>query len=271
MEEILKALSAGRITVAEAARLLKDGHLPGGPHARFDLPRASRTGLPEIVLGEGKSVENLDKILSALHRAHVGALVSRATPEQLRHLQRRAKQGWDLRIEPGPRMAVLLPDRLAHPLEGRTAAILSAGTADAAVAEEVRFLLEHLGAKVVTAFDVGVAGLHRLARALPDLAKEQPGVYIVCAGREGALATLVAGLVDRPVIGVPTSQGYGRGGKGEAALTSMLQSCAPLAVVNIDAGVPAALVAAQFLRRLPASPAGPRKVRTRRGRYRAQR
>ncbi|MCI4367855.1 MAG: AIR carboxylase family protein, partial [Thermoplasmata archaeon] len=97
------------------------------------------------------------------------------------------------------------------------------------------------------AFDVGVAGLHRLTRALRRLERAKPAVYLVFAGREGALPTIVAGLVRAPVVGVPTSVGYGRGGKGEAALTAMLQSCAPIAVVNIDAAVPAALFALQLL------------------------
>lgn len=273
VEDVLRAVQEGRLGVREAAGLLTAGQLPGGKHARFDLVRSARTGLPEIILGEGKSVENLERILASLRAAGMAALVSRLTPPQLRRLSSLRRAGWPLRIEASCGMASLDPGRMLRPLSGTTAALLSAGTADARVAEEIRFVLEHLGARVVAAFDVGVAGLHRLALVLPDLMHQDPGVYVVCAGREGALATVVAGLVDRPVVGVPTSQGYGRGGKGEAALTSMLQSCAPLAVVNIDAGVPAALIAAQILRARNSSPrsvAAVERPRSRRSSRRAR-
>lgn len=118
------------------------------------------------------------------------------------------------------------------------------------IAEEARAVLNELGIRTVTAYDVGVAGLHRLLRAVRKLERHRPRCYLVFAGREGALATVVAGLVRAPVVGVPVSVGYGRGGAGEGALSSMLQSCAPLAVVNIDAAVPAALFAAHLLTRL---------------------
>ncbi len=129
-------------------------------------------------------------------------------------------------------------------------AVVTAGTSDVPLAEESRAVLEEFGISTVTAYDVGVAGLHRLLRALRRLETARPDLYLVFAGREGALPTVLAGLVRAPVVGVPTSTGYGRGGRGEAALTAMLQSCAPIAVVNIDAAVPAALFAAQrFVRR----------------------
>jgi NCAIR mutase (PurE)-related protein len=141
--------------------------------------------------------------------------------------------------------------RLDGPISGApvrgTVAVVTGGTADVPVAEEAVALLEALGVRVVRAYDVGVAGLHRLGRAVGRLERARPSVYLVFAGREGALPTVLAGLVRAPVVGVPTSVGYGRGGRGEAALTAMLQSCAPLAVVNIDAAVPAALFAVQLL------------------------
>lgn len=245
----MRAVRRGDLGIAEAARLLEQGYLTGGPHARFDLPRQARTGLPEIVLGEGKSLEHLEELLGELRRAGAGVLISRLTPAQSRALERLRRDGWRLEVHPSARLAILNSREIERVLKGRRVALLTAGTADARVADEARLVLEALGAEVTTAFDVGVAGLHRLMLALPRVASRDPEVYVVCAGREGALATVVAGLVDRPVIGVPTSNGYGRGGAGEGALTAMLQSCAPIAVVNIDGGVPAALVAAQFLRR----------------------
>ena len=205
-------------------------------------------GVPEVILGEGKSPEHLVGILRALRRRGLGALVSRPTAEQRRRFRARTLAGLRLRELAGGRLW-----RLEGPLEVSyrpgTVAVVTAGTSDVPLAEEARALLEELGIGVVHAYDVGVAGLHRLLRALERLDRHAPEIYLVFAGREGALATVVAGLVRAPVVGVPTSVGYGRGGKGEAALGAMLQSCAPIAVVNIDAAVPAALFAAQHFAR----------------------
>jgi NCAIR mutase (PurE)-related protein len=126
-------------------------------------------------------------------------------------------------------------------------ALVTAGTADLPIAEESAMVLTAMGVPTVTAHDVGVAGLHRLLRAVRRLERRRPSVYLAFAGREGALPTVLAGLVRAPVVGVPTSVGYGRGAHGEGALTAMLQSCAPIAVVNVDGGVPAALFALQLL------------------------
>jgi hypothetical protein len=130
-------------------------------------------------------------------------------------------------------------------------AVVTAGTSDVPLAEEARAILRELGLRVVRQYDVGVAGLHRLLTAVHRLEAHRPEIYLVFAGREGALPTVVAGLVPAPVVAVPTSIGYGRGGRGEAALNAMLQSCAPLAVVNIDASVPAALFVAQHFAERP--------------------
>jgi len=165
----------------------------------------------------------------------------------------------------GGRLAVLAGP-MGDELPTGAVALLAAGTADLPVAEEAQGVLEAFGARVLTEYDVGVAGLHRLLRAVARTEAERPEVYLVFAGREGALPTVVAGLVRAPVVGVPTSVGYGRGGRGEAALTAMLQSCAPIAVVNIDGGVPAALFALQLLaRRSDKRPTTARPRRTRRG------
>jgi NCAIR mutase (PurE)-related protein len=236
--------------------------LPVGTYARIDLDRERRVGVPEVILAEGKSVGHLLGILNELHRHGLGALVSRPTTVQRRALQRAADAGLPLKFLAGGRLA-----RLSGPLRGERSrgpvAILAAGTSDVPVAEEARALLEELGIDVLTAYDVGVAGLHRLTRALGRIERHRPRAYLILAGREGALATIVAGLVRAPVVGLPTSVGYGRGARGEAALTSMLQSCAPLAVVNIDAAVPAALHIAQWLL-LPAPPARTGRRRHRR-------
>jgi pyridinium-3,5-biscarboxylic acid mononucleotide synthase len=217
-----------------------------GRIARYDAGRVHRTGAPEVVLAEGKSSEHLLTLLRGLSERGQGALVSRPTAAQRRALAAAGRDGLPVRA-----LAMGRLYRLDGPVSGvpshGTVALLTAGTADIPVAEEAAGVLEAMGATVVRAFDVGVAGIHRLQRALRTIESRRPSVYLVFAGREGALPTVVAGLVRAPVVGVPTSVGYGRGGRGIAALQAMLQSCAPLAVVNIDAGVPAALFALQLL------------------------
>jgi NCAIR mutase (PurE)-related protein len=189
-------------------------------------------------------VVHLLGIVRSLHAVGEGALISRPTLAQLRALEEARSGGLPVRFLADGRLV-----RLSGPLGGvyrkGTVGLVTAGTSDVPMAEEARGVLEELGIQVVTAYDVGVAGLHRLLRAIRHLERAGPEIYLVFAGREGALPTVLAGLVRAPVVGIPTSVGYGRGGKGEAALNAMLQSCAPIAVVNIDAAVPAALFAAQ--------------------------
>lgn len=217
-----------------------------GGFARVDVQRGRRTGVPEIVLGEGKSVEHLLAILRGLHARRLGALVSRPTAAQRRGLERERARGMPLRRLAGGRLW-RLDGRFPRIGRSGTVVLLTAGTSDVPAAEEAREILASLSARTVVVHDVGVAGLHRLRRALARTERLRPALYLVFAGREGALPTVVAGLVRAPVLGVPTAVGYGRGGRGEAALSAMLQSCAPVAVVNIEAAVPAALFAAQLL------------------------
>ncbi len=223
-----------------------------GTYARLDRDRVRRIGVPEVILGQGKTVPHLLGILRALAARGEGAIVSRPTRSQLAALRTQRRAGLPIVFRAGDRIV-----RLRGPLgteyrPGRVA-IVTAGTSDVPAAEEARAVLVELGLRPVLAHDVGVAGLHRLLRAVRTVERYRPEVYLVFAGREGALPTVLAGLVRAPVVGVPTSVGYGRGGRGEAALTAMLQSCAPIAVVNIDAAVPAALFAAQhFLLSAPA-------------------
>ena len=231
-----------------------------GDFARIDRDRPERVGVPEIVLAEGKSVAHLLAIVEAFVTEGHGALISRPTPVQRRALDRAGAAGAPIdRLADGRLYRVRGP--IAPRYRDGVIAIVTAGTSDVPLAEEARAVIEAMGLDVVVAHDVGVAGLHRLLRALPKLERRRPEVYLVFAGREGALPTVVAGLVRAPVVGVPTSVGYGRGGRGEAALNAMLQSCAPIAVVNIDAAVPAALFAAQRFARPAAPVRGPRPRR----------
>ncbi|MGA8303894.1 MAG: nickel pincer cofactor biosynthesis protein LarB [Thermoplasmata archaeon] len=239
---------------ADPGRRARD--LAVGRYARIDRGRVRRVGVPEVILGEGKTVEHLLGILRTFASRGEGALVSRPTKAQRRALEHVRREGMPIRFLARGRLA-----RLSGPLgtsfRRGTVALVAAGTSDVPVAEEARAVLHELRIETITAYDVGVAGLHRLLGAIARLERARPAIYLAFAGREGALPTVLAGLVRAPVVGVPTSVGYGRGGRGEAALNAMLQSCAPIAVVNIDAAVPAALFAAQGFARPPGRARGP--------------
>lgn len=213
--------------------------------AKLDLARFERTGMPEVILAEGKLDEHLPPIAKAFAEANGRAIVSRLDPSRLKLF---AELGLETCYHERARVLVLAKPGHVAPRTGGRVLVLAAGTADIPVAEEARILAEELGCETRTAYDVGVAGIHRL---FPELDQAQwADVVIVAAGREGALATVVAGLVDRPVIGLPVSIGYGMGGRGEAALLSMLQACSPLTLVNIDAGTVAGMCAAQIANRV---------------------
>jgi NCAIR mutase (PurE)-related protein len=254
MDEILKRLARGELSVAEASRALKADRLKKlQEFARIDLERAQRTGIPEIILALGKSSAEVAAIALAQATATGFALITRAREADLDELRSRLAaaetQGFELEYNPVARTILLKRQGYTFVRRGKIG-LLAAGTADRPVAEEARVVAEICGCEVITAYDVGIAGLHRLAAPLEQMLQERVAVLIVVAGMEGALPSVVAGLMDVPVIGVPTSVGYGLGGEGIAALLAMLQSCAPgLAVVNIDNGVGAATFAAKCLRR----------------------
>lgn len=221
-----------------------------GDFARLDPRREARTGTPEVVYAAGKTSEQVVAIARRLLAEHGQAIVSRLTEAQYSALELTfAAEPAPVAIErrEGCRTAVV---RYRH-ADARTTAghvgILSAGTSDIPAADEARVMAEAMGCRVSTFYDVGVAGLHRLFAPLAQLFEEEAGAIVVAAGMDGALPSVVAGLSPAPVIGLPTSVGYGAGGGGVAALLSMLQSCAPgLAVVNIDNGIGAGVVAAKI-------------------------
>ena len=221
-----------------------------GDYARLDLDRAARTGVPEVVYAAGKTPEQTVAIARRLIDRHGRAVVSRLGEPHLAALGAAFGAGTDdgqfviERREGCP--AALVRRRGEHlaPTGGRVG-ILSAGTSDIPAADEARVMAEVMGCRVDTIYDVGVAALGRLFGPLGRLFEEGVGAIIVAAGMDGALPSVVAGLAPVPVIGLPTSVGYGAGGGGMAALLSMLQSCAPgLTVVNIDNGIGAGATAA---------------------------
>lgn len=236
--------ACGMITLDEALRRLRLlSCRPVDDIAKLDIGREARIGIPEAILAEGKDKDDLVKISLAHLEATGSVIMTRVSPEQLNALKNaHLPEGAIMDHNPRAKTVVL---RLGEgrPKRGRVG-ILAAGTADIPVAEEARVVAEEMGCAVLSEYDVGVAGIHRLFPCLERIGDVD--AFVVAAGREGTLPAVVAGLVDAPVIGLPVSTGYGFGGGGMAALMSMLQSCSILTVVNIDAGFVAGAYAAKI-------------------------
>jgi NCAIR mutase (PurE)-related protein len=248
LDDLLADVAAGRLSAAAAAeRLRRLGYSSVGDFALLDVSRAARKGVPEVVYAEGKSVDQVVAIARRFLEHNAVVLCSRVSDEQAAALAGCA----DGAVDHDPRSRVVVLRRLdATPPKVRgVVGVLAAGTSDVSVAGEAVAMIRAMEVDAVTAFDVGVAGLHRLSAPLEEMRAAGIGAMVVAAGMEGALPSVVAGLVAVPVIGLPTSTGYGFGGRGEAALMGMLQSCSPgLAVVNIDNGVGAGATAALIAR-----------------------
>jgi len=246
---LLEAVSAGELTPdAALARLfwlpaeeVTEGALT---FARLDHHRLLRQGIPEVVLAAGKTTEQTLEICSRLARTTGGFLATRVPADTMGAL---AEAFLGAEANEFARTVLLRSNSMPVPVAGQTVAVLSAGTSDLPVAEEAAVTASAFGANVERGYDVGVAGLHRLAAASESL--RGAGVVIVVAGMEGALPSVVGGLVAVPVIAVPTSVGYGASFQGLAALLGMLNSCAAgVTVVNIDNGFGAACAAIRILR-----------------------
>ncbi len=232
------------------AALKKTGAFENLGFARVDHGREARTGFPEVVLGEGKSREQIAAITRRI-LAHSGRILITRIPQEVHDFLRadfpRLKYHAAARAAWQEETPVLRPARPGKALPRGHVLVVCAGTGDIPVAEEAALTARLLGCRVRSLHDVGVAGLNRLLSQLPAL--QRASVIIAVAGMEGALPSVVAGLVGKPVIGVPTSIGYGASMLGMAALLAMLNSCAAgLTVVNIDNGFGAGFAAAQMLR-----------------------
>lgn len=251
--DILEAVKEGRLSVSKAEKVLKlDALSIVDEIARLDLNRHLRRGVPEIVYGKAKSPTQLEAIVSAILRNSTESeilspiIISKVSKDQARFLRLKfSKKLRGLKIKYFKEAAIVafVPKTETSRKEGKVA-LLSAGTSDIAVLNEAQVVLELLGCQTIRFNDVGIAALRRLASPLKQIAKFDPDSIIIAAGMEGALPSLVASLSSVPVIGLPTSVGYGYGRGGEAALMSMLQAC-PLGicVVNIDGGVSAGIIA----------------------------
>jgi pyridinium-3,5-biscarboxylic acid mononucleotide synthase len=236
----LEGLKNGEESVDSILQVLRDLPYQDLDFAKIDHHRPLRTGFPEVVLGRGKTSEQVAQIVASLAGRGHPVLVTRTDAQTCEAV---AQQTPSATFNPLAR-AIIVPGLDPVPLQGGVL-VLTAGTADLPVAEEAAITAELMGSRVARLNDVGVAGLHRLLDALPAI--RQARVIVVVAGMEAAITSVVAGLVSVPVVAVPTSIGYGASFEGLAALLGMLNSCAPgVAVVNIDNGFGAGYLAAQI-------------------------
>lgn len=244
----LEKLQKKKISIEEAKEMIGRLHVREiGNIARLDILRIYRTGIPEVVLAEGKESRDVVRLLIELARENNQALATRVKDEDIKMLRKNLPQDLSLFFKKEAR-AVIVRRKNFLPEKKGMVGVLAAGTADIPVAEEACITLDVMGCKYMKAYDVGIAGIHRLFDPLEKMVKKVD-VFIVVAGMEGVLPSIVAGLVGVPVIGVPTSIGYGVGAGGKVALHTMLQSCSPgLAVVNIDNGFGAGVIAGLIAR-----------------------
>ncbi|MFC2129635.1 nickel pincer cofactor biosynthesis protein LarB [Bacteroidota bacterium] len=233
-KEILEQYKNGDIDLTKALEQLSNKGIEELGFATIDTDRRRRTGLPEVIYGSGKTVDQVQKIAERMHQKGIDVLATRVTPEMAQAVKT---------VIPGCEY-----NEIARTITYKSSdssdsdgyiAVIAAGTSDLPVAEEAAVTARFLGNRVETIYDVGVAGIHRLFNKMEIIRNAR--VLIVIAGMEGALASVVGGLVDKPVIGVPTSIGYGANFQGLSALLAMLNSCANgISVVNIDNGFGAA-------------------------------
>ena len=229
MEEILKQVQAGKLTVEQAKEKLATYENLG--FAKVDHHREQRTGFPEVIYGEGKTVQQITQILTALKAKNNNVLITRISQEKADAILRRHPE-----FVYDATSRILFFKKDTPPKEtGSYIAVLCAGTSDLPIAEEAAITAEVMGSEVRRIYDVGVAGIHRLFDQIDEI--KNASVSVVVAGMEGALPSVVGGLVAHPVIAVPTSVGYGANFRGLSALLTMLNSCASgISVVNIDNG-----------------------------------
>ncbi len=248
LRSLLEQLMRNERSLDSLEELLSQDPVLELDHSTLDLHRELRQGVPEVVFGEGKTVSQIVETMTALHCAGQNVLATRLDENKLQLLGTTLR-GKALQIDETARCAYLEE----HPVSKQgvgTILVVTAGTSDAPVGAEAAFTARVLGNSVQEIRDVGVAGLHRLLRHLDEL--RQANVIIAVAGMEGALPSVIGGLVDRPVIAVPTSIGYGAAFGGLAALLGMLNSCASgVVTVNIDNGFGAGYAASLMNRREP--------------------
>lgn len=241
-KEILRKFRAGELDESAVLAALETPKVADLGFAQVDLQRGVRTGFPEVIFGAGKTPEQVTRIAQEILRREDRVLVTRITPAHFEAVKEFTSDA--VHHELARCITVI---KKARPKRAGSVAIVCAGTSDLPVAEEAAITADVMGNTVTRISDVGVAGLHRLLARIEEI--RRANVIVVVAGMEGALPSVVAGLVDRPIVAVPTSVGYGASFGGLAALLTMLNSCgAGVTVVNIDNGFGAGFAASQINR-----------------------
>lgn len=250
LRTILEKFASGSLTLSEVEKQIALHAVEKiGDMAKLDVGREIRKGLPEIVFAENKEYDDIIKIALAAVKRNGQVIVSRIRKNELRKVAGALRKK-GLSVEIGKKSTTLIASSKPRKKSGAKVGVMAAGTSDIGVAEEARLVAEAMGCTAIVSYDVGIAGMHRLFPVLKEMLAQNVGAIVVVAGMEGALASVVASMVDVPVVGVPTSIGYGFGANGVAALASMLQSCTlGLAVVNIDNGVGAGAYAASIAKK----------------------
>lgn len=246
MREILDAVAAGELSPREAESRLR-GYVTGDA-GRYDASRMQRRGIPEAIVGEGKTPQEAAELAELALETTGYVLITRADEQTRRAARKRLDAGFDTDIHEDERGRLMSARVGDEPSIDGEVAIVTGGTADTKPAREAAAVIQAVGGGVTLIEDVGVAAIDRLFDQLETI--NEADVIIAAAGREGSLPTVLAGLTPKPVIALPISTGYGVGGDGEAALQGALQSCTILTTVNVDAGYVAGAQAALILQLL---------------------
>ncbi|NHI93206.1 MAG: nickel pincer cofactor biosynthesis protein LarB [Candidatus Lokiarchaeota archaeon] len=249
---ILQDLLEGKISLDEAENLLKATRIENIDNiVKLDVGRELRTGVPEIIYAEGKDPEVAVETAIKMAKLKKYAILTRSKNVKEESIKKHLPPNFKYSSFSNGGLYIIQEKDHQFPKTGGKIGIITAGTSDIPIAEEARIVAEAMGVEVLKSYDVGIAGFHRIFPPLQEMIKANVDTIIVIAGFEGTLPGVVASLVDIPVIGVPTSIGYGVGMKGFSAMIAMLASCAPgLAVVNIDNGFGAAILASQIANRM---------------------
>jgi len=247
ISDILDSVKDGKISVDEAKKQLSLYSIEEIENfAKIDLGREVRKGISEAIFAERKENSEVKKIIKKVLKKTNSIVVSRIPKENYQNICDYCKKN-NFKVSTGQNCTTILVYKKPLKKTKGTIGIITAGTSDIGIAEESRLMCESMNCNCIASYDVGIAGLHRIFPVLKEFIKSEVDAIIVVAGMEGALASVVSSTVNVPIIGVPTSIGYGYGEKGVAALASMLQSCSlGLTVVNIDNGIGAGAAAAKI-------------------------
>jgi len=249
--DILDSVKSGKLSVNEAKKQLSLYSIEEIENfAKIDLGREVRKGIPEVIFAERKEKSEIKKIIKNILKKKNSIVVSRIPKNNFQDICNYCKKN-DFEVSTGQNCTTILVYKKPIKKTNGKVGIITAGTSDIGIAEESRLMCESMNCNCITSYDVGIAGLHRIFPVLKEFVKSEVDAIIVVAGMEGALASVVSSTVNVPIIGVPTSIGYGYGEKGVAALAAMLQSCSlGLTVVNIDNGIGAGAAAAKIVNQI---------------------